>query len=142
MADASDGATPARAGDDYSAWAATPQPADPHKPVPDDVRLLGGLLGDTLRRQEAQALFDRVLRVRGLAKARPSDVSGGFDDLSRELAGIPVDAATPVGRVATRLRRMRRPYAVATSAGSSCGIGFRFGSPAVKSPSTGSHAHR
>ena len=38
-------------------------PDDPHKPVRDDVRLLGELLGETLRRQEGEALFERVERV-------------------------------------------------------------------------------
>jgi len=36
---------------------------DPHKPLREDVRLLGTLLGETLRRQEGDALFERVERV-------------------------------------------------------------------------------
>ena len=41
---------------------------DPHKPLRDDVRLLGELLGETLRRHEGEAHFERVERVRALAK--------------------------------------------------------------------------
>lgn len=80
-----------------------PAGADPHKPLRDDVRLLGELLGETLRRQEGQALFDRVEAVRALAKTRRRDGTGAgdtddFDALSAELASMPVEAAVPVAR--------------------------------------------
>jgi len=42
-------------------------PDDPHKPLRDDVRLLGDLLGETLRAQEGEDLFRTVERVRALA---------------------------------------------------------------------------
>ncbi len=75
---------------------------DPHKPLRDDVRLLGTLLGQTLRRQEGEALFERVERVRGLAKrARRSDAGEArraFDELAGELAAMPMDAALPIAR--------------------------------------------
>ena len=79
--------------------------ADPHKPLRDDVRLLGELLGETLRRQEGQALFERVERVRALAKRTRSDTGDGagevFEALADELRAMPVAAAVPVARSST-----------------------------------------
>ena len=80
--------------------------SDPHQPLRDDVRLLGELLGQTLREQEGDALFQRVERVRGQAKsARHGDgpsaalgTGGAFDTLASELSAMPVDAAVPVAR--------------------------------------------
>ncbi|HXG54857.1 MAG TPA: phosphoenolpyruvate carboxylase [Vicinamibacterales bacterium] len=75
---------------------------DPHKPLRGDVRLLGTLLGQTLKRQEGDVLFRRVERVRALAKrARRADADGAkgaFDLLAKELAAMPLDAALPVTR--------------------------------------------
>jgi phosphoenolpyruvate carboxylase len=75
---------------------------DPHKPLRDDVRLLGTLLGETLRRQEGHALFERVERVRGLAKrarrGNAEETRRAFDELASELADMPVDAALPIAR--------------------------------------------
>ena len=42
---------------------------DPHERLRDDVRLLGGLLGDTLRQREGAALFHIVERVLALSKS-------------------------------------------------------------------------
>jgi phosphoenolpyruvate carboxylase len=76
---------------------------DPHKALRDDVRLLGELLGETLRRQEGQPLFERVERVRALAKrarntASPSPVNDAFETLAAELRAMPVVAALPIAR--------------------------------------------
>ena len=94
---------------------------DPHKPLRDDVRLLGGLLGETLRRQEGTQLFERVERVRTLAKRSRHDAADSeshFETLARELRGMPTDAAIPIARsfahflnlanIAEQHHRMRR----------------------------------
>ena len=39
-------------------------PTDPHKPLRDDVRLLGELLGDTLKAHAGEHVFRTVERVR------------------------------------------------------------------------------
>ena len=49
---------------------------DPHKPLRDDVRMLGELLGETLRQRGGDALFATVERVRALAKSGRAETSG------------------------------------------------------------------
>jgi len=53
---------------------------DPHKALRDDVRLFGELLGETLRRQEGQPLFERVERVRTLAKRTRSSCNDALTE--------------------------------------------------------------
>src|SRR5439155_750063 len=82
--------------------------ADPHKPLRDDVRLLGELLGDTLRARDpstrsarsghAGDLFDMVERVRVLAKASRTGGDEQFAELASLLAELPVEDATPLAR--------------------------------------------
>src|SRR5205823_7639376 len=72
--------------------------SDPHKPLRDDVHLLGELLGETLRIHEGDALFNRVERVRAIAKAAHAGEAGAFDLLADELRDMPISAAVPVAR--------------------------------------------
>ncbi len=96
---------------------------DPHKPLRDDVRLLGELLGEVLRQHEGEAHFERVERVRALAKrTRSHSGSEDFEGLAVELVEMPVDAALPVARsfahflnlanIAEQHHRMRRRRAL------------------------------
>ncbi len=71
---------------------------DPHKPLRDDVRLLGELLGDTIRAEGGDELFDTVERVRTLSKSGHAGHDEDFDVLAGELARLPVTAALPVAR--------------------------------------------
>ena len=64
---------------------------DPHKPLRDDVRLLGTLLGETLRHQEGEALYERVEQVRNAAKSARSQARDR--ELRRSGARAVVDAA-------------------------------------------------
>ena len=50
--------------------------SDPHKKLRDDVRLLGELLGEALRRDEGMPHYERVERVRALAKRTRSSRAG------------------------------------------------------------------
>jgi phosphoenolpyruvate carboxylase len=72
--------------------------SDPHRALRDDVRMLGELLGETLRRQEGQRLFERVERVRALAKRTRVSSSDGFETLAAELRTMPVESALPIAR--------------------------------------------
>lgn len=74
---------------------------DPHRPLRDDVRLLGDLLGRTLRTIEGDDLFSAVERVRGLAKRARSGTPGDFETLAVDLSRMPVDDALPVARAFT-----------------------------------------
>jgi phosphoenolpyruvate carboxylase len=55
---------------------------DPHQPLRDDVRLLGDLLGHTLRTLEGDDLFETVERVRSLAKSARAGAASDFASLA------------------------------------------------------------
>jgi phosphoenolpyruvate carboxylase len=74
---------------------------DPHKPLRDDVRLLGELLGQTLQAHAGRALFERVERVRALAKSGRSGHEHDFRVLADELRQMSTDEALPVARAFT-----------------------------------------
>jgi phosphoenolpyruvate carboxylase len=71
---------------------------DPHKPLRDDVRLLGELLGETIRTQAGEHVFATVERVRALAKRGRAGNDGDFRVLADELSRMPVGDALPVAR--------------------------------------------
>ena len=73
-------------------------PSDPHKPLREDVRLLGELLGAVLREHEGLELYARVERVRALAKGARAGEDDDFAALAAELSSLPVDAALPLAR--------------------------------------------
>ena len=74
---------------------------DPHKPLRQDVRLLGELLGDTLREHEGARLLETVERVRAVAKTSRARADRDFQALATELGQLPVDAAIPLARAFT-----------------------------------------
>jgi phosphoenolpyruvate carboxylase len=74
---------------------------DPHKPLRQDVRLLGELLGDTLRTHEGARLLETVERVRTMAKTSRARDDRDFQALAAELEQLPVDAAIPLARAFT-----------------------------------------
>jgi phosphoenolpyruvate carboxylase len=72
--------------------------ADPHQPLREDVRLLGELLGGTIRMQASEAIFHTVERVRALAKSARAGNDSNFRTLSDELSRMSLDEALPIAR--------------------------------------------
>jgi phosphoenolpyruvate carboxylase len=73
-------------------------PSDPHAALRDDVRLLGTLLGDTLRAREGDERFAQIERVRAMAKSAHEGDRGGFDQLADLLRDLPLASAVPIAR--------------------------------------------
>lgn len=71
---------------------------DRHKPLRDDVRALGEILGDTLRQRGGARLLDTVERVRALAKGARTRDDSSFQELAALLSSLTVDEARPVAR--------------------------------------------
>ncbi|MBI2943909.1 MAG: phosphoenolpyruvate carboxylase [Candidatus Wallbacteria bacterium] len=67
-------------------------------PLRDDVRLLGSLLGETLRAHGGEHLYGNVERVRALAKGARAGSPADAQALLALLAGLPVEEAVPVAR--------------------------------------------
>src|SRR5687768_10270901 len=66
---------------------------DPHAPLRDDVRLLGSLLGETLKAQAGEALYQTVERVRALSKSARAGNDADFATLETLLSSLPVEHA-------------------------------------------------
>src|SRR5215212_2830565 len=76
----------------------TTRTTDPHERLRDDVRMLGGLLGETLRLREGSGLFETVERVRALSKSGRAGSDRDLDALAELLRALPVESAVPVAR--------------------------------------------
>jgi phosphoenolpyruvate carboxylase len=65
--------------------------ADKNRPLVDDIRLLGRILGDVIREQEGQGAFDLIERIRQLSVAyrlkRDAQAGKTFDRLLKSLSG-------------------------------------------------------
>src|SRR5687767_472624 len=71
---------------------------DPYASLRDNVRLLGSLLGDTLKEQVGEKLYDTVERVRALSKSARTGSNESFNELTRVLASLPVEEELLVAR--------------------------------------------
>lgn len=75
---------------------------DPHAPLRDDVRLLGNLLGDTLKQQVGQALFEKVEQIRHLAKQTRDGDAQAKAQLDQVLSNLTEQELLPVARAFTQ----------------------------------------
>jgi phosphoenolpyruvate carboxylase len=72
--------------------------SEPHKPLRDDIGLLGTLLGETLIRQEGDELYRRVEAVRTGAREARQGSDDAFRALAEDVAALPDDTAVRVAR--------------------------------------------
>lgn len=72
--------------------------ADPHEPLRDDVRMLGEMLGETLRERGGAELLALVEEVRALSKKGRANETGQFERLADLLRTLPVPSAVTVAR--------------------------------------------
>jgi phosphoenolpyruvate carboxylase len=73
-------------------------PPDPHQRLREDVSMLGGMLGDTIRAREGEALFETVERIRRLAKDARQQPAHALPQLEKPLRDLPLEMAVPVAR--------------------------------------------
>src|SRR3954447_1104284 len=72
--------------------------SDPHERLRDDVRMLGGILGETLRQREGAELYEIVERVRALSKSGRAGTDGDLDAVAGLLRELPVESTVPIAR--------------------------------------------
>jgi len=75
---------------------------DPHAPLRDDVRLMGSLLGETLRQQVGQGLYDKVELIRVLGKQARDGDSQASQQLNQVLSALSDEELLPVARAFTQ----------------------------------------
>ena len=71
---------------------------DTREPLRDDVRMLGEMLGETLRERAGSWLLETVEQVRALSKTARERDGDDFERLSDLLRALPVGQAVPVAR--------------------------------------------
>lgn len=69
-----------------------------HTALRDDIRILGEVLGATLREQEGEALYQTVEQVRALAKSARNGDEHATDQLEELLSGMDAQQIIPVAR--------------------------------------------
>ncbi len=73
--------------------------ADKDQPLRDDIRLLGRLLGDTVREQEGVAIFERVEEIRQLAlRFHRDDDLAAREEMATLLRQLPRDGTSQIVR--------------------------------------------
>jgi phosphoenolpyruvate carboxylase len=73
--------------------------SDKDQPLRDDIRLLGRLLGDTVREQEGVAIFERVEQIRQLAlRFHRDDDLAAREEMAALLQSLPRDGTSQVVR--------------------------------------------
>ena len=71
---------------------------DRHEPLRADIRLLGELLGNTIRNHDGIALFERIETIRAMAKRARSGDESFRHGLIKVMAGMPDKELLPIAR--------------------------------------------
>ncbi len=71
---------------------------DPHAPLRDDVRMLGVILGETLRAHGGDMLLETVERVRELSKTAATGDDRAWERLRDFMAALPIGETVPIAR--------------------------------------------
>ncbi len=79
---------------------------DVDAPLRDDVRLLGALLGETLKSQVGKDFFDTVEEVRNLSKGARAGSTPDAEALVGKLAQLPADEMLPLARAFTQFLKL------------------------------------
>ena len=82
------------------------EPEDPHEPLRDNVRLLGELLGHTLRGQEGDSLFRIVENIRREARDAREHGRVAMGDLQQELVDLDEEQLLDVARAFNQFLNM------------------------------------
>ena len=106
------------------------------EPMREDIRLLGAILGDTIREQNGDEVFDLVERARVESfRVRRSEIDRA--DLARIFVGIDIQLAIPVVRAFTLFALLAISPRTSTASGvapSMCRPGSRRGTAAWPPP--------
>ena len=81
---------------------------DPNAPLRDDIRLMGNLLGDTLRQQVGQALYDKVEAIRVLGKQARDGNEAANQQLNQLLSLQVLDVRLQKKKVKLKLEKVHR----------------------------------
>ena len=71
-------------------------PRDPHAPLRENVKLLGKILGDVIRRREGDSSYEIVEALRGIAKQSRLQDEASVSHVQRELAGLQLDEGSSI----------------------------------------------
>jgi len=98
--------------------------SDSHAPLRTDIRLLGGLLGETIREQDGEAVLALIEEIRHFSKAALAGDASAHRQLEGLMAGLDDDSLLPVVRsfglmlnlmnIAEQYHRVRRLSAAST----------------------------
>ncbi|MDF1643062.1 MAG: phosphoenolpyruvate carboxylase [Pseudomonadales bacterium] len=72
--------------------------SDSHAPLRNDIRLLGGLLGETIQEQNGNQVFELVEQIRRFSKDASADNANSYQQLEQLLTALPDDQLIPIVR--------------------------------------------